>query len=262
MIGEPPPTQADLHFRAFGVPVRVHPWFWIVSLFLGLGGGGPADPMQTVLWVAVVFVSILVHELGHAFLQTRFGGHPHITLYSFGGLASCDDCDRSPRSQILISLAGPVTGFLFAAAIVLLVRAAGHRIAFLPSLHGDDWSPLAARGFTSAVEQPLLLISAFFEPFASRLLNHLIADLLQINILWGVINLFPIYPLDGGRVARELFTLGNPRRGIIQSLWLSVGAAAFLAAWGLSRDSIYTAIMFGYLAYGSYQTLRAYQQSY
>jgi stage IV sporulation protein FB len=262
MIGEPPPTQADLHFRAFGVPVRVHPWFWIIMLFLGLNGSGPADPMQTVLWVAVGFISVLVHELGHAFLQTRFGGHPRITLYSFGGLASCEDCDRSPRSQISISLAGPVAGFLFAAAIVLLVRAAGHRIIFLPSLHGDDWSPLAARGFNSAVEQPLLLLSAFFEPFASRPLNHLIADLLQVNILWGVINLFPIYPLDGGRVARELFTLGNPRQGIIQSLWLSVGAAAFLAAWGLSRNSIYMAIMFGYLAYGSYQTLRAYQQSY
>jgi stage IV sporulation protein FB len=256
MIGEPPPTQADLHFRAFGVPVRVHPWFWIVTLFLGMGGSGPAEPMQTVLWVAVVFVSILVHELGHAFLQTRFGGHPHITLYSFGGLASCDDCDRSPRSQILISLAGPVAGFLFAAAIVLLVRAAGHSIVFaLSPTSGNlsDWET------GRLVWQRILLFSAFFEPFASRPLNCLIADLLQVNILWGVINLFPIYPLDGGRVARELFTLGNPRRGIIQSLWLSVGAAAFLAAWGLSRNSIYTAIMFGYLAYGSYQTLRAYQ---
>jgi stage IV sporulation protein FB len=259
MIGEPPPTQADLHFRAFGVPVRVHPWFWIISLLLGMGGSGPADPLETVLWVAVVFVSILVHEFGHAFLQTRFGGHPRITLYSFGGLAACDDCDRSPRSQILISLAGPVAGFLFAVAIVIVVRASGHLIAFLPLMHGQDFSGLAARGFHSAVEQPLILFSFYFEPFGSQPLNHLIGDLLQINILWGVINLFPIYPLDGGRIARELFTLGNPRQGIIQSLQLSIGAAAILAVWGLSRGSIYTALMFGYLAYGSYQTLRAYQ---
>ena len=96
MIGEPAPTQADLHFRAFGVPVRVHPWFWVIALLLGLGGGERADPMETVIWVAVVFVSILVHELGHAFPQRFYGGHPRITLYSFGGLASCDDCDRSP----------------------------------------------------------------------------------------------------------------------------------------------------------------------
>jgi stage IV sporulation protein FB len=143
-----------------------------------------------------------------------------------------------------------------------LVRLSGHLIAFLPMSHGQDWSGLAARGFNAAVEQPLLLLSVFFEPYASAPLNHLIGDLLQINILWGVINLFPIYPLDGGRIAREVFTLGNPRQGIIQSLWLSVGTAALFAAWGLSRDSIYTALMFGYLAYSSYQTLRAYQQSY
>jgi Zn-dependent protease len=259
MIGEPPPTQGDLHFRAFGVPVRVHPWFWIVMLLLGLNGGGPSDPLETVLWVVVGFVSILVHELGHAFLQTRFGGHPRITLYSFGGLAYCDDCDRAPRSQILISLAGPAAGFLFAAAVVFLVRASGHLIAFLPMSHGQDWSGLTARGFNSAVEQPLLLISAFFEPYASQPLNHLIGDLLQVNILWGIINLFPIYPLDGGRIAREVLTLSNPRQGIIQSLWLSVGTAAFFALLGLSRNSLYTALMFGYLGYSSYQTLRAYQ---
>jgi stage IV sporulation protein FB len=259
MIGEPPPTQGDLHFRVFGVPVRVHPMFWVIMLFMGINGSGPADPMQTVLWVAVGFVSILIHELGHAFLQTRFGGHPRITLYSFGGLAYCEDCDRSPRSQILISLAGPVAGFLFAAAIVLLVRISGHLIVFLPSMHGGDLSALAARGFNSVVEQPLLLISAFFEPFVSRPLNNLIGDLLQVNILWGVINLFPIYPLDGGRIAREVLTLGNPRKGIIQSLQLSIGAAALLALWGLSRNSFFTAILFGYLAYSSYQTLQAYR---
>jgi Zn-dependent protease len=259
MIGEPPPTPADLHFRAFGVPVRVHPWFWIVMIFLGLGGGGPADPLQTVLWVVAGFAAVLVHELGHAYLQTRYGGHPRIILYGFGGLAACDDCDRSPRSQILISLAGPVAGLIFATAVVVFVRAAGHRITFLPSPHGNDWSALADRGFDSAVEQPLIFISAFFEPFASRPLNHLVADLLQVNILWGVINLFPIYPLDGGRIAREFLTLRSPRQGIISSLWLSIAAAGTLALWGLSRGSLYTAILFGYLGYSSYQMLQAYQ---
>ena len=262
MFGEPAPTQADLHFRVFGVPVRVHPMFWVMVLILRVSGSGPVDPLETVLWVAVVFVSILVHELGHAFLQHRFGGHPRITLLGFGGLASCDDCDRSPRSQILISLAGPVAGFLFAVAVVILVRASGHLITFMPTLHGRDLSALAARGFDAFVEQPLLFASAFFEPFASRPLNNVVGDLLQVNILWGLINLFPIYPLDGGRIARELFSLGNPRQGIIQSLQLSIGAAALLAIWGLTRQSFYTALLFGYLAYNSYQTLRAYQQRY
>ena len=112
MLGEPPPTPADLHFRLFGFPIRVHPFFWVVILILGMGGlgGGQADPVETLIWVAVAFISILVHELGHAVLQRRYGGHPWITLYGMGGLSSCDDCDRSPVSQILISAAGPVAG--------------------------------------------------------------------------------------------------------------------------------------------------------
>src|SRR6185295_15431809 len=77
LIGEPPPTQADIHFRLFGIPVRVHPFFWIVTLILGMGGfrSGPADPVETFVWVAVVFVSILVHELGRATMQRVYGGH-------------------------------------------------------------------------------------------------------------------------------------------------------------------------------------------
>lgn len=259
MIGEPPRTQADLHFRAFGVPVRVHPLFWIVSLLLGIGGPGQADPLEVVTWVAVVFVSILVHELGHAFLQRRYGGHPWITLYSFGGLASCDDCDRSPRSQILISLAGPVAGFLLAVAVFLLVRVTGHKIGLLGRSAELDWDAL---GIVAAIRQPLVLFSVYFEPFASKGVNVAVADLLQVNILWGVINLFPIYPLDGGRIARELFTLGNPRQGIVQSLWLSVFAAGALALVGLMYGRIFTMFLFGFLAYGSYQTLRSYRQNF
>jgi Zn-dependent protease len=234
ILGEPAPSQADLHFRVFGVPVRVHPWFWIVSLLLGMGGG-EADPLQTLIWVAVVFVSILVHELGHAFLQRYYGGRPWITLYSFGGLASCNDCDRSPRSQILISLAGPVAGFFFA-GFVISILVALQRIRRFEL----GWVPVV------------------WVPFRTQL-DVVVFFLLYVNIAWGLLNLLPIYPLDGGRIARELFTLGNPRTGIVQSLQLSAGAAVLVAVYALTRQSIFMTIMFGMLAYGSFQTLQAYR---
>lgn len=243
-LAEPPPSQADLHFRVFGIPVRVHPWFWIISLLMGISGNGPADPMATLEWVAVVFFSILIHELGHAFTQRHFGGRPRITLYSLGGLASCDDCDRSPRSQILISLAGPAAGFLFAAGLLAAIRLAGHHVEY--------------GGFSGLVG---VFVPAW-EPFESRLADRLIFDLLYVNIFWGLVNLLPIYPLDGGRVSRELFTLNHPRHGIVQSLWVSVIAGGIMAAFGLSRNSIFVTFMFGYLAYASYQTLRAYEQQW
>src|SRR5204863_121738 len=134
LLVEPPPSQGDLHFRVFGISVRVSPWFWIISLLWGVNASkdpkGNSDPLNTLIVVAVVFVSILVHELGHAFVQRRFGGRPRITLYALGGLASCDDCDRSPRSQILISLAGPAAGFAFAAILLASIRLSGRQVIF------------------------------------------------------------------------------------------------------------------------------------
>ena len=81
LIGEPPPSQADMHFRLLGFPIRVHPFFWLVAVFLGVGTGkNETDPVELLTWVAVVFVSILIHELGHAIMKRAYGGHPWITL--------------------------------------------------------------------------------------------------------------------------------------------------------------------------------------
>ena len=260
MLGEPPPTPADLHFRLFGFPIRVHPFFWVVILILGMGGlgGGQADPVETLIWVVVAFISILVHELGHAVLYRRYGGHPWITLYGMGGLSSCDDCDRSPVSQILISAAGPIAGFLLAAGILLLVFLSGHQ-----------WVPVTRENFQQLFQQyqslpphlSLPFYNRLIEPFASSALNIAINDLLWINIWWGLLNLLPIYPLDGGRIARELFTLkGNVRQGVVQSLWLSVVLAGVCGVFGLLwRQSLYMLLIFGYLAYVNYQTIQAYQ---
>ena len=255
LLGEPPPSQADLHFRLFGIPVRVHPFFWIVSLLLGMGGG-EADPVNTLVWVAVVCVSILVHELGHASWQRYFGGHPWITLYSFGGLASCNDCDRSPRSQLIILLAGPLAGFLLAAIVVLALFLSGHSIGFVTAKQQIDLETL---GLGRVLIQPLGPFLAYFEPVGSPLLNQVIADLLQVNILWGLVNLLPIYPLDGGQIARELFSLRNPRQGVVQSLQLSAGAAVLVAAYALLNQRLFLCIMFGFLAYQNFQTLQSYQ---
>jgi membrane-associated protease RseP (regulator of RpoE activity) len=236
----------------------VHPFFWVVTLILGMGGSGPAEPARVLIWVVVVFVSILVHEFGHAFTQRYFRGHPWVTLHGFGGLASCNDCDRSPGAQMLISMAGPLAGFIFAVLVVVIVALSGHAIGF--SLPGR------VRPETLNVEsiliQPMAFFVAYFEPFRADQLNDMIGSLLQVNILWGIINLLPIYPLDGGQIARELFTLGNARGGMIQSLWLSTGAAALVAVYALSQNRIFLCVMFGLLAYGSYQTLQRYRDSW
>ncbi|MBL9161196.1 MAG: hypothetical protein JNL18_00485 [Planctomycetaceae bacterium] len=255
-LSEPPPSQGDVRFRVFGFPVRVHPYFWLVTGIMGLRSGDQGTrPAELLTWVGVVFVSILVHELGHAVMQRRFGGHPWITLYGLGGLASCDDCDRSSRSQIIISLAGPAAGFLLAGILIAVMSLSGYQAAIQWAAR-PDVEMLKPSGFA------LYRLWVVWERLPTQFANSLVFDALFVNIAWGIINLLPIYPLDGGRVSRELLTLKNPRDGIVLSLQISAITAIAMAIVGaVAWQSIYTAIMFGYLAYSNYQTLQAYRAS-
>jgi Zn-dependent protease len=256
LIGEPPPSPADIHFRLLGFPIRVHPFFWLVTIFLGVGTGREkVDPVDLLIWVAVVFVSIVVHELGHAVTQRRYGGHPWITLYSFGGLASCDDCDRSIRSQVIISFAGPLAGFLFAIAVLLVIRLTGHDVGIgglSQVMHVGQSKPIF----------PVPVVGSFFvyfEPYTSILLNSIIWQLIYVNVIWGLVNLLPVYPLDGGRISRELFTHYNPYSGIARSLLLSFVVAVVLAGYFALHERWYTCLMFGYFAFANYQNLKMYR---
>lgn len=251
ILAEPPPSQGDVHFRLWGIPVRIHPFFWLVALFMGIQGSGETPPLEVLVWIAALFLSILVHEMGHALVQRRFGGHPRITLYGMGGLAACGDCDRSTRSQILISLAGPCAGFLLALLLLLGISLLGHQSGCLLFTQPQD----------DAVGIRLLGTAFFWSPFQSQAANGMLQQLLYINLLWGAINLLPIYPLDGGQISRELCQLRHPRQGMILSLRISVVAAAAMVLVGLSWGSILVILFFGYLSYSSYRALQAYQES-
>ena len=240
MFVEPQRTQYDLNFELFGIPVRVSPWFWLLAILLGMSNSGARELM---IWVAAVFVSILIHELGHAWVIRYYGWTPRIVLCSFGGLAVYDPSfapwqsgrrvRQSGAKQILISLAGPGAGFVFASLIVAMLFLTNRFVPF--PIVRTLGTPLG-----TFLEGPLGLM-AF--------------DLLQVNIFWGILNLMPIYPLDGGQVARELF-LANSRDGVRQSLTLSFVTAAGLAIFALLQlHATYMAFMFGYMAYVNYTQL-------
>ena len=238
LLSEPPRSQYDLNFRVLGIPVRVHPMFWAVSLLLGLGGN--QKPVNMLLWVGACFVSILVHELGHALAARAHGWSPWITLYFMGGLASYQPTYYRPQTQILISLAGPVAGFAFAGFIAALVTASGHAVHFDPAFQ---------------FRLPIL-----WEFFDSDQLNRLVFDLFYINIFWGLLNLLPINPLDGGHIAQEVLSVANPRDGARQALWLSVIVSVGLAILAITKlGDRFLLIFFLYFAYMNYMTL---QQTY
>ncbi len=255
ILAEPPHSQGDLHFRALGIPVRIHPFFWIVTLLLGLQGD--SSPAAVIVWIVAAFVSILVHEMGHALVQRRFGGRPRIVLYGMGGLAACDDCDRSSRAQVLISFAGPMAGFCFAGMVLTLIVVAGHQVGWVFS----DKIPFESLGVSRVSGAGIFGGTLYWEPFESASVDGMVHSLLWINVLWGTVNLLPIYPLDGGRISREVCQSFHPREGILLSLRISIVAAGLMSFVGLSWGSLLVVLFFGYLAYSSYQTLQRYQSS-
>ena len=243
MFSEPPRTPYDLNFHLFGIPVRICPWFWVAAVLLGSRSPGP---VSLLIWVAAMLVSILVHELGHAAVLRRFGFPTWITLYGFGGLTGHDPRSvyRSPASEtfgeIAISLAGPLAGFLLAALLWLGLVAAGHR---------QDVVLLSPWGLRPWVELPNARLADFLN------------NVFFICVVWGLVNLLPVYPLDGGQIAREIALWLNPREGIRYSLILSIVAAIGMAAIGLREwHDPYIAIFFALFAYFNIKTLQAYSQ--
>ena len=250
LLAEPPRTNYDLHFRVFGIPVRVHPFFWLIALLSGAREG--VSPKQTFIWMGALFVSILVHELGHAAAILFYGYRPWVTLHWLGGLAShdrgdsesyysYDDRSSRPSTQIIISLAGPVAGFLFAALII------GALFAFGAGARFDVGGPYLFRWDLLDITSPYLA--------------YLLDSLIFVNVFWGLINLLPVYPLDGGQISRELFLAANPGRGIERSLQLSMAAGIAMALYALLRfhQPFFVVLLFGFLAFGSYQALTAYR---
>src|SRR5688572_12344402 len=188
--------------RLAGIPIRVEPAFVLVLGLLGFAGRGTL--LAAVEWVVLAGISILLHELGHAAAYRRFGIQPSIRLWSFGGLTYGEAV--SPARSIVVSLAGPVTGLLVGAAVVVVAWVAA----------------LAMNASTPEFEQ-------------------VVADLLYINIGWSLFNLLPVLPLDGGNVAAAAFRAAG--RGEAPATILSLVVAGVITVAALLGGQSYLAIL-------------------
>lgn len=242
-FSEPPPTRYDLRFSLAGIPIRVHPLFWLMAILLG---GLSGDLVLIAIWIVAVFISILVHELGHAIAMRVFSQPSRIVLHIMGGLTIPEASpwigrraivSQGPTQEIVISLAGPGAGYLLAGLVLAAVTLADGTV-YMTALFG------------------ILPLPEAFLPTGGQILNDFVRAMLRINIFWGFVNLMPVLPLDGGNVARHILVRIDPLDGLRKSLWLSVIAGAIAAvAGGILFKSFYIAFLFGALAFESYQQI-------
>ncbi len=205
----------------FGIPVRFdYRWFvvfflsvWLIAINLSRGGMWVGSykllpvGVATAWGLAIVttiglFLSVLGHELSHALMGRAEGIEiEEIVLHPFGGLARLRNEPESPRAEFRIAVAGPAASFLFAA------------ISFVLML------PAMMTGYTLVGGVLLLLCSG--------------------NLLLAIFNLFPGYPLDGGRVLRAILWR---RTGDIKEATRLAGICGMLIAAILIIFGVYMAI--------------------
>jgi membrane-associated protease RseP (regulator of RpoE activity) len=240
VLVEPERTRYDLSFRLFGFPIRIHPLFWLGSALLGAFWlDQPGGTIYLAVWIAAVLVSILVHEMGHAIAFRWFGADSHIVLYVFGGLAVPWSAVSGRWRRVVISLAGPLAGFALLGVIYF-------------SNYYFGWA------------------------VSNRFVLSLYISLFFINLYWGIMNLLPVFPLDGGQVSQEVCAAVSRRNGFRIAMEISIAVAGLIALysvacelegrrgagwldalpWWFPRGGWWTAILFGILAFQSYQLLQ------
>src|SRR5215813_509638 len=196
--------------KIFGIPVKIDPTFLLICAVLA--SSRISQPAFLIEWLIVIIVSILVHEFGHALVVRSFGMSPQIMLYSMGGLTSwTDEKGVSHTKRIAISLAGPFAGFLFGGVVYLSGKAS-------PGLFADDFWIVTYQ------------------------------DLLFVNWGWGIFNLLPIFPLDGGNVAYSIEQIVTKKSGGVITRALSLLIAVGVGLWALSIGWLWIVILMALFA--------------
>jgi Zn-dependent protease len=252
-------TPYDVKFRFLGIPVRIHPLFWLMA---AATGWEDRELPTVALWAGCVFVSIMVHEYGHGLVAKAFDGAPSIVLWGLGGLCFSHGDRQSNRQRLAVILSGPGAGFVLLALVVLATF-------LVTGLTPIDQAQLIG-GLFGWMKLPEELKLKLRDAFAAL---HLNVDsmtfkayffLVQINLLWGLVNLLPMWPLDGGQAAQILLLQIDRSRGQRWTHIVSLLTAGVLAvmAYSLSHPpDLYRAIFFGCFAFINFQVLHTLHQA-
>ena len=111
-----------IQFSLFGIPVRVELIFWLTLALIG--GGLSARDSESLLVVALFvlagFVSVLIHEMGHALMIRKFKLPTQVVLAAFGGYATYPPGILTRKQSFIVTAAGPVIQLVFGIAVLII----------------------------------------------------------------------------------------------------------------------------------------------
>lgn len=164
--------------RIAGIDIKLHLSFFFLLIWVGVpvlfSGGSTSEMLMEILLVLLLFVCVVLHELGHALTAKLFGIQTKdITLLPIGGVARMEKMPEDPKEELMVAAAGPAVNLVIGAAILIS-----------------------------------LLVSGFFTlPLdISALVNNFWVRLMTTNLTLVAFNLIPAFPMDGGRVLRSILS--------------------------------------------------------
>ena len=166
-----------------GIDVKIHLTFVFLLIWVGFStafaGGGLNAVFTELAFILVLFMSVVLHELGHALVARSFGiSTRDITLLPIGGVASLEKIPEDPKQELLVAGAGPLVNVVISGVLLVV----------------------------------LLLTGTFALPLdLTSLMNNFWVRILSANLTLAIFNLVPAFPMDGGRVLRALLALRMDR---------------------------------------------------
>jgi stage IV sporulation protein FB len=205
-----------IRFSIFGIPVQVQPFFWITLAIIGgaINANSPEALLRLGLFLLAGFISILVHELGHALTARKFGARSEIVLQAFGGYAAYSGVRLTRPQSFAVTAAGPLVQIVLGLAVMQV----------LP--HLPDMNPN---------------------------MIYFIKILMLVSLVWAILNLLPVLPLDGGQMLNAI--LGPQRIRI--TLWTTIIVSIVVGLLAFQHThSILMPVFMGMFAWQAWQALR------
>ncbi|MCI5053045.1 MAG: site-2 protease family protein [Simkaniaceae bacterium] len=197
------------------IPLRISFTFFLTAGLIGFLSTGTL--IGTLIWIGIIFVSILVHEYGHALASYYFGQQPRIELVAFGGLTIPSGPRLKLWKEFIVVFCGPLFGFCLYIIAQLLLNA--------------------------QLTENLLVI-------------NILRVFSIINLFWTIVNLLPVIPLDGGQLLRiimeGIFGIKGVRYALAVGMILSLTLGLLTIAYG----AIILAILFFLFAFQNFEMFR------